>query len=185
MAIDRRAAAETWLRTRGADGIDHPGGTLLAHLGRVRTLLAEWGAAGDVQLAGLCHAAYGTDGFDVALLPPDERPVLAEVIGPEAEALVYLYGGCDRGRTYPELARPVVTFTDRFGGGRHVPPESDLRAFMEITAANELDVVRHNCELADRHGAALAALFDRTRRHLSAPATHAWTAFASRSRPAT
>jgi len=176
---DRSAAAEALLLARGANNIDHPGGTLFAHLGRVRSVLAGWGADEEVQLAGLCHAAYGTDGFAIALLALSERPVLAEAIGPQAETLVYLYASCDRGQTYPELAQPVVTFTDRFSRGRHTPLESDLRAFMEITAANELDVVRYNPELARQHGLELASLFDNARQHLSEPARHAWGAFAA------
>jgi hypothetical protein len=175
---DRSSAAQALLDARGANSMEHPGGTLFAHLGRVRTMLAEWGADEDVQLAGLCHAAYGTDGFAVALLALDERPVLAEAIGGEAEALVYLYASCDRRQTYPQLVHPVVSFTDRFSGSRHAPPASYLRAFMEITAANELDVVRHNPELASQHGLGLAALFDSARRHLSEPARQAWAAFA-------
>src|SRR5215472_5699923 len=176
---DRNMAAVALLQARGANNIDHPGGTLFAHLRRVRAVLAGWGAGEDVQLAGLCHAAYGTDGFSVALLALSERPVLAEAIGPEAEALVYLYASCDREQTYPELAQPVVTFTDRFSGSRHAPSASDLRAFMEITAANELDVVRHNPDLARQHGLGLAALFDNARQHLSGPARHAWGTFAA------
>jgi hypothetical protein len=177
-AGSRRHAAEALLRARGADDIDHPGGTLLGHLARVQMVLAEWGAEDDVQLAGLCHAAYGTDGFGVALLTLDERLLLAEAIGSRAEALVYLYASCDRGQTYPQLAQPAVTFTDRFSGTRHTPPPG-LRAFMEITAANELDVVRHNGELADQHGGGLAALFVEAGQYLSEPARQAWAAFAS------
>jgi hypothetical protein len=59
----RVEAAQKLLRARGAGGLPHPGGTLLEHLSRVRAQLAAWGAAPAVQLAGLCHAAYGTDGF--------------------------------------------------------------------------------------------------------------------------
>jgi pimeloyl-ACP methyl ester carboxylesterase len=178
-ADSRRDTAEALLRVRGAAAIDHPGGSLLAHLRRVQTVLAEWGADEEVQLAGLCHAAYGTDGFGVALFALNERPVLAEAIRPEAEALAYLYASCDREKTYPQLAESVVTFTDRFNGGRHVPPQSDLRAFMEITAANELDVIDHDPELADQHGLALAALFGTARQHLSESAQKAWAAFAT------
>lgn len=177
--IRRRNAATTLLRVRGADDLDHPGGTLLAHLTRVQSVLAEWGAHEEVQLAGLCHAAYGTDGFGVVLLTLDERPVLVDAIGSRAEALVYLYASCDRGQTYPTLAQPCVTFADRFRGRRYEPAASVLRAFMEITAANELDVVRHNAELGSRHGRGLAALFDRAGDHLSGPARQAWTDFAT------
>ena len=133
---------EDFLRDRGADRIPHPGGTLLAHLSRVARLLGRWGANRDVQAAGLCHAAYGTDGFDESLLRTTDRATLAGLIGERAEALVHLYGSCDRGALYPQLGRvrPVV-FRDRFTGGEHTPSDADLRAFVEITAANELHVL--------------------------------------------
>ncbi|TWV52736.1 VOC family protein [Streptomyces misionensis] len=91
------AQATALLRRLGAARIAHPGGTLLVHLQRVRELLATWGARPALQLAGLCHACYGTDGFPTALLPPDRRTELAAVIGAEAEAIVHLYASCDRG----------------------------------------------------------------------------------------
>lgn len=172
----RRDAAEALLRARGADRLDHPGGTLLAHLRRVAALLAEWGEDIDVQLAGLCHAAYGTDGFDVALLELGERAVLVDAIGETAEALVYLYGSCDRGQTYPQLSRPVVTFTDRFDGSRRTPSRAATRAFVTITAANELDVVRHNERIRREHGGALAELMASAGKYLAEPARRAWGA---------
>ncbi|MFF1476303.1 VOC family protein [Streptomyces sp. NPDC058301] len=166
--------AEAFLHGRGAARMPHPGGTLLEHLGRVRDLLAEWGADPSTQIAGLCHATYGTDGFDESLLPVTERAVLAELIGDKAEALVYLYASCDRGVVYPQLGgvEPVV-FRDRFTGTEHAPEEADLRAFMEITAANELDVMAHNAELAARHGAQLHRLFTRSGDLLSRAAQEA------------
>ncbi|MEU3838698.1 DUF6817 domain-containing protein [Streptomyces sp. NPDC028635] len=165
---------EDFLRDRGADRMPHPGGTLLAHLSRVARLLAAWGADPDVQSAGLCHAAYGTDGFDEALLSTTERATLAGLVGERAEALVHLYGSCDRSAVYPLLGgdAPVV-FRDRFTGDEHIPSDADLRAFMEITAANELDVLAHNEDLTARYGAALYGLFARSRDLLS-PA--AWAA---------
>jgi hypothetical protein len=175
MTMDtRRTAAQKLIGDRGAGRIAHPGGTLLGHLERVAALLAGWGAAVPVQLAGLCHAAYSTGGFATALLGLDERPLLAQAIGSGAEQLVYLYASCDRDQLYPQLAGPAATFTDRFTGTRHVPTALDLCAFMEITAANELDVIRHNPELAARHGAGLAALFTEAGQHLSEQARQAW-----------
>lgn len=169
-------AAEELLRERGAGRMPHPGGTLLEHLLRVARTLADWGADPDVQAAGLCHAAYGTDGFDESLLATGERARLAGLIGERAEALVHLYGGCDRSAVYPQLgrARPPV-FRDRLTGAEFTPADADLRAFAEITAANELDLVAHNPDLADRYGPALADLFARARPLLSAPAQDACT----------
>lgn len=167
-------AADELLQARGAGSVPHPGGTLLDHLRRVQLLLVDWGAALEVQLAGLCHACYGTDGFPVALLDTTQRPRLGGVIGAEAEALVYLYGSCDRARTYPRLGSPVVELQDRFTGLSTVPDHESLRAFVEITAANELDVIRHNQMIATEHGPALDQLFTRAHRVLSPSARQAW-----------
>ncbi|RKT08728.1 hypothetical protein BX285_7093 [Streptomyces sp. 1114.5] len=160
--IPDRDRIEDFLHTHGADRIPHPGGTLLVHLRRVAALLATWGCAPAVQAAGLCHAAYGTDGFDRTLLALDRRSDLAELVGLPAEALVHLYASCDRAATYPRLGtdeRPL--FRDRFTGDDHTPTDEDLRAFLAVTAANELDVLAHNAELATRHGPALYGLFAR------------------------
>jgi hypothetical protein len=138
--------------------------------------LTKWGADPAVQAAGLCHAAYGTGGFDEALLRTTERATLADLIGERAEALVHLYGSCDRDAVYPLLGgdAPVV-FRDRFTGDEHTPCDAALRAFVEITAANELDVLAHNEDLAARYGAALYGLFTRSRHLLSAAAWAACT----------
>jgi catechol 2,3-dioxygenase-like lactoylglutathione lyase family enzyme len=178
-----RARAEGFLVEHGAAGIDHPGRTLLAHLRRVADQLAAWGADDAVVLAGLCHAAYGTDGFTTALLPVTDRGKLVEVIGPAAEQLVYLYGSCDREATYPVLARAgSVSFRDRLTGEVREVDDAGVRAFLEITAANELDVLTHNRQLAARYGPALLELFTRTRDRLSRPA---WSAVQPALRPVT
>jgi catechol 2,3-dioxygenase-like lactoylglutathione lyase family enzyme len=167
---------QVFLRDRGAGQLPHPGGTLYEHLVRVAALLAEWGADQGLQVAGLCHACYGTAGYPHALLGLDERPVLAALVGGRAESLVYLYSSCDRAAVYPALKEPgPVPFRDRFTSLTHTPPEPDIRAFTELTAANELDVIRHNAALADRHGAALRQFFAGIRARLSDAAWQAWS----------
>jgi hypothetical protein len=133
-----------FLCSRGAADLVHSGSTLLAHLVRVSERLAGWDAPVEVRMAGLCHAAYGTDGFADGLLDITERNILAELIGEEAEALVYLYGSYDRTATYPRVAQRQPVFRDRWTGAEHTPTEAQLRAFLEITAANELDVFDHD-----------------------------------------
>lgn len=166
-----RTDAEQFLIERGAEDIAHPGGTLLAHLRRVADQLETWGAPADVVLAGLCHATYGTDGFDVTLLPVSERAELARVIGPGAEGIVYLYASCDRGKTYPALGGTgAVPFHDRFTGQARPVGADELRSFMAITAANELDVVAHNPDLAARYRQPLLELLTSARERLSRPA---------------
>jgi catechol 2,3-dioxygenase-like lactoylglutathione lyase family enzyme len=164
LQVDRRAHAERFLVSHGAEGIAHPGGTLLAHLRRVADQLADWGARDDLVLAGLCHATYGTDGFATALLPLRRRADLVNVIGAAAEGLVYNYASCDRGATYPGLGGAApMRLRDRFTGQwRDINPTD----FLVLTAANELDVFAHNADLAARAGPALLEVFARTRRQL-------------------
>ncbi len=172
----RERAARELLAERGAGELPHPGGTLLEHLRRVYATLRDWDAPDPVALAGLTHAAYGTDGFPRPLLATTERPVLRAAVGDAAEALVYLYGSCGRGTVYPLLSSASPAFRDRFTGLDHHPDGAGLRAFADITAANEIDVVTHNPELMARHGDELGALFTRMRRHLGAPAWRACAA---------
>ncbi|UYQ62968.1 DUF6817 domain-containing protein [Streptomyces peucetius] len=174
--LDSAAAADravALLREFGAATTAHPGGTLLAHLQRVQEQLAVWGARPALQLAGLCHAFYGTDGFPAALLPPDRRAELAAVIGAEAEAIVYLYASCDRKATYPTLTDADALFHDRFTGRAGIPEPGMLRDFAELSAANELDLARIDPSFREKWGAELLALFTRFRHLLSRPA---WSA---------
>lgn len=151
-------AVRALLRERGAESIEHPGGTLYAHLGRVADRLERLGAPEHVRVAGLAHAVYGTDGFDVVLVDRGDRDVVRDVAGAAAEALVYRYGACDRARTWGDLAaaRRVV---DRFTGEAEDLEDAALRDFVDLSVVNEVDVVEHSAELAARHGAALRTLF--------------------------
>ncbi|MFF3376072.1 DUF6817 domain-containing protein [Streptomyces sp. NPDC002680] len=148
-----------FLRELGAEQIAHPGGTLLAHLCRVYRLLAAWEARPALRLAGLCHAAYGTDGFPTALLSLDRRAELARVIGPEAEEIVHVYAAMDRKATYPGLAAPDALFHDRFTGSTRTVLRSRCEDLAELTAANELDLARVNPVFRDQWGSELLALF--------------------------
>lgn len=180
-ASDGLSDIEAFLRSRGTEDVPHPGGTLYEHLLRVGRRLAEWGAAPEIRAAGLCHAAYGTDGFAPSLLELGERAVLAEVIGGRAEALVYLYASCDRAATYPRLRTGRhPAFHDRFTGAVFDPDDADLRAFLDITAANELDVFEHNGELATQYGPGMYRLLEPLRALLSDSAWQSWESWKSR-----
>ncbi|MFF1719954.1 DUF6817 domain-containing protein [Streptomyces sviceus] len=170
MQATRTAEARALLRRLGADRVPHPGGTLLAHLERVRVQLALWDARPVLQLAGLCHAFYGTDGFPVGLLPLDRRTELASVIGPDAEAIVHFYASCDRKASYAHLADPAPAFRDRFTGRVYAPSPLLCRDFAELTAANELDLARRDPAFRERWGPELLALLTRFRPLLSQPA---------------
>lgn len=136
-----RSNALALLRDRHADAVEHLSGTLLDHLERTEQLLLAWGSSGALATAGLCHAAYGTDGFAPDLLSLDERALLASAVGPHVEATVYFYASCDRRFLYPRIAaREWDAFRDRFTGKVFSPSMEQLGAFADLTLANEADV---------------------------------------------
>ncbi|WP_433166923.1 DUF6817 domain-containing protein [Kribbella sp. CA-247076] len=138
------------LLVRGADELEHAGGSLYVHLHRVAKRLTTLGASDTLVLAGLAHAAYGTDGFPTHLFDwQQERPVLEAVIGPEAELIVYRYGSCERETTWRDLAEHR-TVTDRFTGTSEELSGADLRDFVDLTIVNELDVLDHAPALAPK-----------------------------------
>lgn len=167
LPADPASAALRLLDDLGASATPHPGGTLGAHLQRVQQQLEHWAARPALQLAGLCHAFYGTDGFATAPLPLAERSRLRELIGAEAEAIVYFYASCDRGATYPTLAEADAVFRDRFTGRTFVPALRSRQDFAELSAANELDIARVDVGFRERSGAHLLAFFARIRPLLS------------------
>jgi hypothetical protein len=167
----RFARVEDLLLRSGAAQIAHPGGNLFEHVERVAHILDGWGAEEDVQLAGLSHAFYGTDGFATRLLDPRERRVLARVIGERAEGWVYLYASCDRRAVYPNLANSgPLRFRDRFSGETIGVAERDADVFAELTAANELDIAMVNPDFAPEFGAQLLELLRGVKSRLSSPA---------------
>ena len=156
MSTDK--GVRVWLRRHGAEQIAHPGGNLYAHLCRVSERLAVLGCSSAVQAAGLTHAVYGTDGFDLALLDRADRAVLRDLVGADAEELVYLYGACDRRRSWRELAKTGQVF-DRFVRQVRTPNAAQLRSLMDLSIVNELDVIEHDPAVADRHGTYFRELF--------------------------
>jgi hypothetical protein len=144
-------AARQWLRERGAGDIPHAGGSLYDHLGRVHDRLATLGLDREVRLAGLTHAVYGTDGFPVSLLDVADRRILRELVGAPAELLVYRYSGCDRGHTWRALGATGL-IRSRFNGACESPAPHELRAFVDLSIVNELDVAEHDPRIAARYG---------------------------------
>ena len=140
MTVPRHRALE-FLRSRSAHTMTHLNGTLLEHLMATEELLASWGSSEELCLAGLCHAASGTDGFAPSLVPWEDRTVLARVVGGDVEESVYFYASCDRSFLYPQLWRTgPVCFRDRFLDQTFEPADAALRDFIDLTLANELDV---------------------------------------------
>ena len=151
----------------GAGDFQHLNGTLIEHLKGTARLLQLWGARAVLQDAGLYHAAYGTAGFDSAMVGLDMRDKIAEVIGTEAEQLVYLYCSCDRDFVFSHLNNGPVGFRDRFTSAEFVLSEKRARDFCELTVANEMELVLASAEFRQEHGEGLRNLFEKMTTRLS------------------
>ncbi len=165
-------AVVRFLRECSIHDFGHIHGDLLEHLVGTCALLRDWGNPLSLCQAGLCHAVYSTDGYALKLLDvTSERGKHADLIGREAEALVYFYASCDRAHVYPQLGvSPAVQFRDRFTGSIFTPPSPTLAAFLELTFANELDIIAKDPRLVAPAEPVLGAMFRRCEGLVSAPA---------------
>jgi hypothetical protein len=152
-----------------AGGRQHPSGNLNDHLQRVGDTLESWRAPDWVVDAGRLHAIYGTDGLPRAFAGV-HTAFVRSAVGAKAEQLIALYCRCDRALSYSTLATPSPTIVDRSTGERQALTGQQLRAFMELTVANELDVLKRDAAIAARYGESLAGLFSRWTPFLSEPA---------------
>ena len=176
----RISASDPWLAhyerlaAMGAGDFAHVAGTLAPHLAKTAALLQQWGNRDALCLAGLYHAVYGTDGIRGELTPLARRPAIAEVIGVEAEAIVYVFAACDRDAFHPCIGTPRETqFVDRFSATQYSIPVSMLADFCELTLANELELARSSAAFLGKHRGELAELADRMRPHVSDAALRA------------
>ena len=78
-----------FLKKIGCDEVGHKNQTLLDHLVGVYNILKSWDAPEYVQDAGLFHSVYGTTYFKPQMIT--SREMVKELIGDQAEILVYLY----------------------------------------------------------------------------------------------
>ena len=146
MSVERSHVV-SFLTACGAGLEPHRRGAILEHLEGTEGVLRSWNAREPLVLAGLCHAVYGTDGLIDPLVPLDERHRLAEVVGDEAEQIVYFYASCDRAFVYPQFGTgETIRYRDRFTQRELEPREEELRDFVELTWANAVDVVEGSPE---------------------------------------
>lgn len=174
---DRRISR--FVQKHGGNRIAHPGGTLAAHLARVADKLRAWGAEDTIIDAARLHAGYGTDGFAVAIASTSSRAEVVSVVGAASEALIDLYCVCDRKASYGSWATKTPVVVERDGCDTRPIAKDTCRALIEMTVANELDVMTHDAGLASHYGPALLAQFREWHELLRPAAVHAINSWAS------
>ncbi|KAL7567803.1 hypothetical protein ACA910_000555 [Epithemia clementina (nom. ined.)] len=87
------------LKKRGAHHSWHKHSTFLQHLLGVHNILRLWGQGAIIGRVGLFHSAYSNSYVNLALFDPNlegEREMMRQLVGSEAESLVYLFCTIDR-----------------------------------------------------------------------------------------
>ncbi len=169
--MPRHTEKFTRLAELGAGDFAHLTGSLEEHFIGTHDLLADWGARPVLCDAGLYHAAYGTTKFTQIMVPLEHRRLVAEIIGDDAEAIVYRYCSCDRAAVWPIIGSAIpLPFRDRFTNEIIDLPLPSLRDFCELTAANSLQIAVADPAIAAMDRQYFTNLFSRIGPYLSDPA---------------
>ena len=126
------------------------------HLVGVQSVLRSWGASEKLCNAALFHSIYGTEGFQGFKLPLSKRDEIAQLIGPEAERLAWIFCMVDRASVDETVLRPPPppgappAFRARIELGAFAMPladETEWLDFVTLSLADWLEQV----EGAARH----------------------------------
>lgn len=124
------------------------------HLVGVQSVLRAWGAEEHLCNAALFHSIYGTEGFQGFSLPLSHRGELAELIGPKAERLAWIFCMVDRATVDATLpsspeqlaayeAKPPTFYSRSELGAFAIPLKSKQEwiEFLTLTLADWLEQV--------------------------------------------
>src|SRR5260370_31802079 len=124
------------LAERGADEVPHGRSSLLRHLTSTQAILERWAQPAHVRFAGLLHSVYATDAFAHALVGPSDREAIRELIGAEAERLVFLFCSIDR----RDLFASIAAAPDDVAGTIRLPQRDDATP-IDVTPAEAGDLL--------------------------------------------
>ena len=136
----RAADVARELARRRADLVGHARGSLEQHLVGVHDILRGWGQPERVRLAGLLHSAYSTEAYGYCLFGRRERARVRELVGADAERLIFAFCACTRGVLLAAATTPpgdgAVALASRWPDVRVRLDRRDLAELMVIHAAN-------------------------------------------------
>ena len=120
--------------------IEHSQSTLVSHLKGTHKILRNWSCPDYVCLAGLCHSIYGTESFLKYPVNLENRKYVQDLIGLEAEQLVYLFGVHKKNSLWENIDRSEnFVLVDRLSEAIFKITESDLANLITLTLANWLE----------------------------------------------
>lgn len=180
---------ENQVRGFGTQNIFHFGRPLTAHLIETARWLEQWGASRVLVRAGTFHSIYGTEEFREKAVPLEQRPRIQQIIGDDAENLVYLFCMANRhtffaGQVAAPYRIPLPSLDTEVEVG-----DATFSALLEIEAANIVDGALHQPDAPPAAGPFWLARFESVKGKLSDQAYSTarevlttWTAGAVRDR---
>jgi len=128
------------LEKMGVIDVGHTNGTLRDHLLGTYNILRRWNCSEELCLAGLCHSIYGTESFQKQTISLNKRNEIRELIGEEAEALVYYFGAHVKEHFWNLLDRSDnFEILDRFIGETTFVSFAQISDLVTLTLANWLE----------------------------------------------
>ena len=100
-----------FLRNASTEGMPHSDRGLFDHLLGTRQLLVEWESRLALCDAGLFHSVYGTEHYELKAIPPSMRDEVRQLIGDEAESLVWLFCMMRRKTLFDQKLHKVRDFS--------------------------------------------------------------------------
>jgi hypothetical protein len=152
----------------GAGEFEHANSLLIAHLEGTRCLLKAWKASDVVQDAGLYLAAYGTSNFEKKIFELSHRKEVADVIGNDAENIIYHYCACDKTLFFAQFGQvDLPVFYNRITNKMSTVSSELLQQLCELYAANKTERAINDPGFLTQHGSELVDLFSRMQLFLS------------------
>jgi hypothetical protein len=110
-----------FLRQANTEGMPHSDRGLFDHLLGTRQLLVEWGARPALCDAGLFHSIYSTEHYEQLALPLTRRDEVQQLIGEEAESLVWLFCMMRRDAFFLDLGKEQSPSVQHRETGEQIP----------------------------------------------------------------
>jgi hypothetical protein len=148
-----------FLRNASTEGMPHSEVGLFDHLLGTRRLLVEWKARPALCDAGLFHSVYSTEAYELKAIPLSMRDEVRQLIGDEAESLVWLFCMMRRETLYQNLRKDRDFSVQHRLTGEWIPlTEGQFQDLVTLSFANCLEAfprcpwnVRRNIRRGLRH----------------------------------
>ena len=147
-----------FLRKANTEGMPHSDRGLFDHLLGTRQLLVEWGARPALCDAGLFHSIYSTEHYEQTAVALTRRDEVRQLIGEEAESLVWLFCMMRREAFFLDLGKDRNPSVQHRETGEQIPLSgTQHQDLLTLLFANSLEAFP---DVPGSSGAACAWRFD-------------------------